>query len=121
MAQAIAGGHVVPYEITRAMSARTAATDGVAVAHLLDPGDRRAHRAAMSVQKALMFLSAMRRDAAMRSALLVRQDALNLDDLCAMARAQGLVFNTTDLQSAFRTDWALRALRRQRGTASTPN
>lgn len=75
----------------------------------------------MSVQKALMFLSTMRRDAALRSALLARQDEVNLDDLCAMARAQGLSFSTTDLQTAFRTDWALRAVRRQRRMAPTPN
>lgn len=75
----------------------------------------------MSVQKALMFLAIMRRDATMRSALLARQDALGLDDLCALARRQGLVFDVADLQMAFRTDWVLRALRRQRRTAPGPN
>ena len=71
----------------------------------------------MSVQNALTFLAAMRRDAAMRSALLALQDEIGLEDLCALARRQGLVFDATHLQTAFRTDWGLRALRRQRGAA----
>lgn len=74
----------------------------------------------MSVQKALMFLTALRQDATLRSALHERQDEVGLDDLCAIARGQGLVFDATHLQTAFRTDWALRALRQQRGLARPP-
>jgi hypothetical protein len=72
----------------------------------------------MSVQKALIFLANMRWDAAMRSALIARQDEVGLDDLCALARGQGLVFDASHLQEAFRADWALRVLRRQHASFS---
>lgn len=74
----------------------------------------------MSVQQALLFLNALRRDETLRSALMARQDEIGLDDLLAMGTARGLVFDIPNLREAFRHDWALRALRRKRrGTAST--
>lgn len=67
-----------------------------------------------------MFLAALRQDASLRSALHERQDEVGLEDLCAIARGKGLVFDAAHLQTAFRTDWALRALRQQRGMARPP-
>lgn len=69
----------------------------------------------MSVQQALLFLNAVRKDEALRSGLSARQDDIGLDDLLVIARDRGFSFDTPDLREAFRHDWALRALRRQNG------
>ncbi len=63
----------------------------------------------MTVQNALMFLTAVRSDEALRTELEAqRHDA---GALCRLGRACGLAFDARDLQQAFRHDWALRALR----------
>lgn len=74
----------------------------------------------MSVQQALLFLCAIRQDEALRSALTVRQDQLGLDDLVAIGRVRGLVFDAPGLREAFRHDWALRALRGKRDSVAAP-
>jgi len=71
------------------------------------------------MQNAMLFLNAVRRDAALRSALQSRQDDVGLEDLSRLGRAHGLVFSAHDLRDAFRHEWALRALLRRR-KASTP-
>lgn len=69
----------------------------------------------MSTQQALMFINLVRRDEALRSAMIARQDELGLDEVVAMGGAQGLSFDASNLREAFRHDWALRALRGKRG------
>lgn len=63
----------------------------------------------MTVQSALLFLAAARRDAVLRSELIAQQDDAGV--LFRLDRAYGLEFDASDLQQAFRHDWALRALR----------
>ncbi|MES1975995.1 MAG: Nif11-like leader peptide family natural product precursor [Pseudomonadota bacterium] len=63
----------------------------------------------MTVQNALLFLAATRRDEALRTELEAQQDDPGV--LCRLGRARGLEFDASDLQQAFRHDWALRALR----------
>jgi hypothetical protein len=63
----------------------------------------------MTVQNALLFLTAVRRDAALRAELALQRD--DVGALCRLGRARGLEFDAAELQQAFRHDWALRALR----------
>jgi hypothetical protein len=63
----------------------------------------------MTIQNALLFLAAVRRDAELRNAIGERQDETGA--LCSLGRDRGLAFDANDLQQAFRHDWALRALR----------
>lgn len=63
----------------------------------------------MTVQNALLFLAAARRDAELRNTLEARQDEAGV--LRRLGRERGLEFDADDLQQAFRHDWALRALR----------
>lgn len=69
----------------------------------------------MSAQQALMFINLVRRDDALRLAMIDRQEELGLDDVVAMGAQQRLSFDAASLREAFRHDWALRALRGWRG------
>lgn len=66
----------------------------------------------MSVQNALLFLSAARSDVVLRTELELQRDEAGA--LCRLGGAHGLEFDARDLQQAFRHDWALRALREGR-------
>lgn len=63
----------------------------------------------MTVQNALLFLTAARSDEVLRTELEVQRD--DAGALYRLSRARGLEFDASDLQQAFRHDWALRALR----------
>jgi hypothetical protein len=69
-------------------------------------------------QQALLFLHAVREDAALRALIERLEDQLTLEDLVALARARAFVFDERQLARAFAHGWAMRWAHRRAGRAA---